>query len=133
LNFENLKTLSIHDCCKSLSRWIMHFLQRNQHCSPSWHSLPRMKSNTQVVGMNATLIKQGPCCIPMCQMTISHNRSSRSKDPPSGVWTTFSNAYNLVWWPCSYKCNKFPSMQTIVKDISLYAPQIQICDNQHTC
>jgi len=59
-----------------LSRWIMHFLQRNQHHPPSWHSLSSMKSNTQVVGMNATLIKQGPCCIPMCQMTTSHIRFS---------------------------------------------------------
>jgi hypothetical protein len=79
------------------------------------------------------LIKQGPCCIPMCQMTTSHSRSSQSKGPFGGVWTTFSNAYNLAWWPCLYKCNKFPSMQTIVEDISLYAPHIQICDNQHTC
>jgi hypothetical protein len=46
------------------------------------------------------LIRQGPCCIPMCQMTTSRNRSSRSKGPSSGVWTIISNAYNLAWWPC---------------------------------
>jgi hypothetical protein len=41
--------------------------------------------------------------------------------------TTFSNACSLIWWPCWYKCN-FSSMlvKTIVKDISLCAPYIQI-------
>jgi hypothetical protein len=112
LNLENSKTLSTHNCCKSLSRWMMCFLQKNQHFLPSWFSLPTMKSNTQVVGMNATLTRWRPCCIPNCWRAISHSTSSWTKGPSGGVWTTFSNAYNSTWWPCSYKCNGFPSMPT---------------------
>jgi hypothetical protein len=97
--------------------------------------LPSMKSNIQVVGMNATLTRWGLCCIPICWRTTFHNTSSWSKGPFGGVWTTFSNAYNSTWWPCSHKCNDFPSMptKTIVQDINFYAPDIQIYNNQHTC
>jgi hypothetical protein len=109
------------------------FLQINRHCPPSWPSSPTMKSNTPVMGMSATSTRQWPCCTWMCQMTTSHNKSSWLKGPFGGVWTTFSNAYNSTWWPCSYKCN-FPSMfsKTIVKYINFYAPYIQICNNEHT-
>ncbi len=135
MNCENLKTLSTHSCCKLLSRWMMCFLQKNQHFPSTWFSLPTMKSNTQVMGMNATLTRQGPCCISICWRTTSHNTFSWSKGSYGEVWITFSNAYNSTWWPCSYKCNNFPSMptKTIVQNINFYAPYIQIYDNQHTC
>ncbi len=71
--------------------------------------------------------KVGPCCILMCQMTTSYSKYSWSKGPSSGVWTTFSNAYNSTWWPCTYKGN-FPSMltKTITKDINFHAPYFQL-------
>jgi len=127
LNLKNLEALFIHGCCKSLSRWMMRFLQRKQHCPPFLPSSPTMKSNTRIVGMNATSTRQGPYCIPVCQMKTSHSKSSWSKCSFGGVWTTFSNAYSSAWWSCSYKGN-FPSMpaKTTVKDISFYAPYIQI-------
>ncbi len=135
MNLENSEALYICSCCKSLSRWMMHFLQRNWHHPPSWPFLPAMKSNIWIMGMNVTSIKQGPCCILMCEMTTSHNKISWTKNPYGGVWTTFSNGCNSVWWTCSYKCNNLSFMlaKTIVEDISFYVPYIQICDNQHTC
>jgi len=112
---------------KSLSRWMMRFLQRKWHCPPFLPFSPTMKSSTWVVGMNVTSTRQGLCCILMCWMMTSHNKFSWSKGPFNGVWTTFSIACSLAWWPCSYKDN-FPSMpaKTIVKDISFYAPYIKI-------
>ncbi len=88
----------------------------------------------RVVGMNATLTRQGPCYIPLCQMTTFFMKSLWSKGLASSeVWTICSNAYSSTWCICSYKSNNFPSMpiETIVKDISFYASYIQICDNQH--
>ncbi len=127
MNLENLETLFIHNCCKSLSRWMLCFLQRKWHRPPSLPSSLAMKLSIVVMGMNATSTRQGPYCILMCRMTISHIKSSWSKGPYGGVWTTFSNACSLAWWPCSYK-GKFPSIptKTIVKDITFYAPYIQI-------
>ncbi len=127
MNLENLEALSICGCYKSLSRWMMHFLQRKQHRPPSLPSSPTMKSSTQIVGMNATSTRWGPCNIPVCCMMTSHSKSSWSKSPSVGVWTTFSNVCSLVWWPCSYKGNLLSMpVRTIVKDISFYAPYIQI-------
>ncbi len=127
LNLENLEALFICGCCKSLSRWMMCFLERKRHHPPSLPSSPVMKSSIRVVGMNATSTRWEPCCILVCRMMTSHNKSSWSKGPFGGVWTTFSHAYSLAWWPCSYKGN-FPSMpaKTIVKNIGFYAPYIQI-------
>ncbi len=71
LNLENLEALSIRSCCKSLSRWMMQFLQRKCHRPPSLPSSPSMKSSTWVVGMNATPTRWGPCCILVCRMTTS--------------------------------------------------------------
>ncbi len=105
--------------CKKIN--IIHNLDFLCHV---WNQTP------QVVGMNAILTRWGLCCIPICWRTSSYNTSSWSKSPSNGVWTTFSNAYNSTWWPCSYKCNNFPSMptKTIVQDINFYAPYIQIYD-----
>jgi len=88
----------------------------------------------KIVGVNATSTRQGPCYIPLCQMTISFMKSSWSKGlASSGVWTICSNVYCLTWCICPYKSNNFPSMpiEIVVKDINLYASYIQICDNQH--
>jgi hypothetical protein len=128
LNLEDSETLSIDGCCKSLSRWMMRFLQRKWHRPPLLPSSPTMKSSIRDVGMNPTLTTQGLCCLPMCRMMISHNKSWQSKGPSSGVWTTFYNVCSSTWCPCSYKGN-FPSMpiKTIVKIlVYMHAPYIQI-------